>query len=103
MLKSDLTDIALQAPEKAGKALLQTATDIVTVMKQIVPVDTGALRQSIGADPKDSTTIYIGSDKEYAPYVEYGTSRMAAQPYFTPAFMQARETFAARLKEEFDA
>lgn len=98
-LRSNLTHIALQAPEAAKEALLQTAADIVDMTKQLSPVDTGALKQSYGAVPIDSTAIQIGSDKEYAPYVEYGTSEMAAQPHLTPAFLQNEETFKKRLTE----
>lgn len=98
-LRSNLTHIALQAPEAAKEALLQTAADIVDMTKQFVPVKTGALKQSYGAIPIDSNTIQIGSDKEYALYVEYGTEDMGAQPHLTPAFMQNEETFKARLIE----
>lgn len=98
-LQSNLTHIALQAPRAAKEALLQTAADIVDMAKQLSPVDTGALRQSYGAVPIDSNTVHIGSDKEYAPYVEYGTSKMGAQPHLTPAFLQNEETFKQRLKE----
>jgi HK97 gp10 family phage protein len=99
-LQSNLTHIALQAPGAAKAALLSTAADIVDVAKQLVPVDTGALKQSIGAIPVSSTTVHIGTDKIYGPYVEYGTTHQSAQPYLTPAFMQAESTFKARLKEE---
>jgi HK97 gp10 family phage protein len=30
--------------------------------------------------------VYVGTDVIYAPYVEFGTSRMSAQPYLRPAF-----------------
>lgn len=46
----------------------------------------GRLRDSI--DHKIDTSIgvvYIGTDVEYAKYVEKGTSKMSAQPYLTPA------------------
>lgn len=90
----------MQAPQAASAALLKTAADIVNLTKQITPVDTGALRQSYGADPVSSEKVLIGSDKEYAPYVEYGTSRMGAQPHLTPAFHQSEDTFRHNLAEE---
>lgn len=40
--------------------------------KALTPVDTGRLRNSI-AHAADSEAAYIGSNVEYAPYVEYGT------------------------------
>lgn len=39
--------------------------------KEITPVDTGRLRNSIGHD-KDDRATYIGTNVEYAPYVELG-------------------------------
>lgn len=50
------------------------------------PVDTGNLRGSItyGVDTADNA-VYIGTDVEYAPYVELGTSRQKAQPFLRPA------------------
>ena len=95
------------AQRAAEKALLQTAADIVSVAKQLCPVDTGRLRQSIGADPVSKDLVRVGTSVEYGKYVEYGTSRSPAQPFLTPAFAQARQTFEARLKaalkEEFNA
>lgn len=50
------------------------------------PVDTGNLRGSITheVDAGDSA-VYIGTNVEYAPYVELGTSRQKAQPFLRPA------------------
>ena len=49
-------------------------------------VRTGRLRNSIsyGVDT-DEPAVYIGSNVEYAPYVERGTSKMRARPFLKPA------------------
>lgn len=48
------------------------------------PVRTGYLRSTISASSTASSiTCMVGAD--YAQYVEYGTSRQSAQPYFEPA------------------
>lgn len=99
-LTSDLTEIAGKTGAAAQRALLQTGADIVDLTKQITPVDTGNLKGSYGAVPVTSHEVHVGTEVEYAPYVEYGTSRMAAQPHLTPAFQQSADTFAARLVEE---
>lgn len=52
--------------------------------KEECPVDTGTLRDSISHAIDDNTAI-IGTNVEYAPYVELGTSKMDAQPYLRPA------------------
>jgi HK97 gp10 family phage protein len=101
-LHSDLSHIAATAPQFAKEALLLTAADIVAVAKQLAPVDTGALQQSLGAKPVSSTKVMVGSDVEHAPFVEYGTSVSAAQPYLTPAFAQAEATFRKRLQQAID-
>ena len=55
------------------------------------PVRTGYLRSTISASSTASSiTCMVGA--EYAQYVEYGTSRQSAQPYFEPALQIALET-----------
>ena len=59
-------------------------------------VRTGTLRRSITWKPGiDGVSPYvdIGSNVLYAPYVELGTSRMAARPFLRPALEGARATF----------
>ena len=52
------------------------------------PVDTGRLRNSITHERNDKEGyVQVGTNVEYAPYVEYGTSRQSAQPYLTPAIL----------------
>lgn len=57
------------------------------------PVDTGRLRSSItneiGQDGEGLLAV-IGTNVEYAPYVELGTSKMAAQPFLLPALEAAQ-------------
>lgn len=54
------------------------------VAKELVPVDTGFLQSTIDAW-NDGYTCECEASAEYAQYVEYGTWKMNAQPYFTPA------------------
>lgn len=51
------------------------------------PVDTGYLQSSIRGSGGD-TDGEVEASAEYAQYVEYGTWKMAAQPYFTSAVEQ---------------
>ena len=100
ILKNDLSKIAKAAQPAAQRALMRTGADIVSVVKQLSPVDTGNLRHSYGAVPVSSNEVHVGTATEYAIFQEYGTSNMAAQPHLTPAFMQSEATFRARLAEE---
>lgn len=52
--------------------------------KDKCPVDTGRLQRSI-RHTVDELSVEIGTDVEYASYVELGTSKMRAQPYLAPA------------------
>jgi HK97 gp10 family phage protein len=52
--------------------------------KRLCPVDTGRLRNSI-THTVNGDIAYIGTNVEYAPYVELGTSRTRAQPFLKPA------------------
>jgi HK97 gp10 family phage protein len=54
----------------------------------IVPVDTGALRDSIELLVEGIATVataWVGTRIRYGGYVEYGTSNTPAQPYLRPA------------------
>ncbi len=102
-----LATFAAGIEEAIAKGVEDTADQIVDTAQSIVPVRTGALRDSIHAEPTgdpDAWRVIAGSDDvEYAPFVEYGTSRMAAQPFLTPAVEQHRGDLEAnierRLKE----
>ncbi len=96
-----LTAVGMTAEKHAKKGLTEQGA-----------VDTGTLRNSItyaiaGYQPhveiysgnkggksgsyggtmegKKDSAVYIGTNVEYAPYVELGTSKMAARPYLKPA------------------
>ena len=53
--------------------------------KKACPVDTGRLRNSITHQQYSENTEVIGTNVEYAPYVELGTYKMAARPFLRPA------------------
>ena len=36
--------------------------------------------------PSRPDTLYVGTNVEYAPHLEYGTVKMSAQPFLRPAF-----------------
>lgn len=60
--------------------------------KAYCPVDTGRLRGSISTDLSEEKNLIIGAvsaHTNYAEYVEFGTSRMAPQPYLRPAMLAA--------------
>ena len=78
----DLKIIQKQKVIKAGYEVEREA-------KKICPVDTGRLRASITTiveENPDITRVKVGTNIKYAPYVEFGTRFMRAQPFLRPAF-----------------
>ena len=54
--------------------------------KYLCPVKTSRLRDSIDHEvATNEEAVYVGTNVEYAPYVEVGTSRQKSQPYLRPA------------------
>jgi HK97 gp10 family phage protein len=67
-----------------AKVLARAGVRVETKAKQRCPVDTGRLRSSISSQldiGEGVPAVVIGTDVEYAIYVELGTSRMAARPF----------------------
>lgn len=55
---------------------------------------TGTTKRSIGLEIKDGgLTAESGAETEYAPYLEYGTRFMEAQPFVRPALDEQAQTF----------
>lgn len=73
---------------EVARDLQRRALQVDRAAKRNCPVDTGRLRSSItneiGTDAQGLVAT-IGTNVEYAPYVELGTSKMAAQPFLLPA------------------
>ena len=68
--------------------------------KAKAPVDTGRLRNSITHEV-DGQDAYIGSNVEYAPYVELGTSTQKARPFLKPAATEHSRTYKGILEAEY--
>lgn len=67
----------------------------------LCPVDTGELISSIDGFT-DGENVEVYADADYAQYVEYGTSKMEAQPYFRPALASAFERAKLAWQEAVD-
>ncbi len=104
--------------ERAAALIAKAAFDIEAAAKQLAPVDTGALKNSISAvtaqgsdydanvaaaaglnpkaqiaaapQPSDELEAFVVAPMEYAAYQEYGTRFMPAQPFLTPAVEAVR-------------
>ena len=100
--------IALQAMldqlrDTINEQIQEAGIDTQADAKKACPVDTGRLRSSIQYTP-DILEALVGTNVEYAPYVEMGHhtrsgSFVAAQPFLYPAF----EKNAQVLKEKLES
>ncbi|MBD9569037.1 HK97-gp10 family putative phage morphogenesis protein [Ensifer sp. ENS08] len=100
----------------ARKAMEKGADELVQMMRRLVPVDQGDLRESIawtwGEAPKESVvlaesepdarglkiTVYATDYK--ARWIEFGTIKMRAQPFFFPSYRTLRKRIQSRIKRE---
>lgn len=84
-----------------AKALEEVGLVAEGYAKKACPVDTGRLRNSITHQVRPSEkSVYIGTNVEYAPYVELGTSRMKPQPFLRPAAADHEGTYKKIFESE---
>jgi HK97 gp10 family phage protein len=86
---------AAASPDKIEDAVKKAALKLEGEAKRLCPVDTGRLRNSIETQRIDRYTYGVGTGVEYAPYVEFGTRKMRAQPYLRPAMEIVRDSLNA--------
>ena len=61
---------------------------------------TGTTKRSVGLEITDGgLTAESGPETEYAPYLEYGTRFMEAQPFVRPAFEAQEKEFKSDMKK----
>lgn len=82
-----------------SKLIKNTLHNIERDAKQKCPVDTGRLRGSITTNIISTYSGEVGTNVEYAEYVEYGTRYQSAQPYFEPAVEKNEDKFNDALDE----
>lgn len=125
-LRDALSSMSAEVQAEAGKAVLGSAvelrSDVVKAVHsgpasgrvykksnpnrthqasapgQAPQTDTGRLASSIFFDKVGDLTAVVGSSVIYALYLEYGTSRMAARPFFRPAVERMKPKFQRRLE-----
>ena len=115
---NEFHDAVLLALERCGEQAEGYAKDLA-------PVDTGNLRNSISHTvDEDEPAVYIGSNTSYAPYVELGTGKYTeggrptpwvyqddngnwhwtagnpAQPFLAPAVKEHTQTYRNIIEDE---
>ena len=89
--------------EKVKTHVAETAYKMERDMKNLAPVDTGLLRRSINTTmdiASKGATARVGTGTvNYAQYVEFGTLRQPAKPYFFPVVIKYKPIFNEKLKQ----
>ena len=94
---SDEVKAALDSAVNKGLLMIGLQAENYAAMK--APVDTGRLRASITHALEESEqAVYIGTNVEYAPYVELGTSKTKAQPFLRPAAADHQAEYKAMME-----
>lgn len=89
---------------KAAEIVEEHGFAIASAAAQGAPVDTAALRNSILSESGMTGDLQytIQDGVTYGIFQELGTSKMAAQPFLTPAVERGRRPFLSAFKELFE-
>jgi HK97 gp10 family phage protein len=89
--------------EKVSSAISNVGNEMLQTAQAIVPVRTGYLRSSIAFLQLSPWQFQLVARASYAAYVEFGTMRMAAEPYMTPAFQQHQVEMAQAISDAINS
>lgn len=104
----DLGKEATLAPERAQKVTHNVAAKVKATMQQLAPRDEGTLIESITYRTHATGWGAVGeigptATRDGFPYpmaVEYGTSKMAPQPFAGPALDQHTDAYVKGITDE---
>jgi HK97 gp10 family phage protein len=104
-------DVKLRGRRAVDKSAFEIGIIVEGQAKALTPIKSGRLAGSITVQaasgegtgpqapagssdviqaPQEEGEVYVGTAVEYAPYVEFGTIRMNAQPFLRPALDLAK-------------
>ena len=92
IISNDLAELmgSSKINQVVQRAIEKGCLSIEADAKQVCPVRTGNLRASIHTEIQPLRGE-VGTNVQYAPYVEFGTSKQVAQPYLEPAFLKNKD------------
>lgn len=97
--ENNTEQVAAALNSAIAKALTKIGQQAEGNAKLMCPTDTGRLKNSITNQiDMQENAVYIGTNVEYAPYVELGTRRQDPHPYLRPAASEHGEEYRAILK-----
>lgn len=94
-----VTVIAKRAHDAVSEIMARNAENAAIIARQLVPVRTGALRDSIAVEQEGALRFRVVAGESYAIFVETGSRGHAAQPFLMPAIMSVRPQLIAELSK----
>lgn len=91
---SRFPEIIAELPAIIDEAIAEGAEIIAEDARSRVPIRTGALELSIESEQREQGTYEVvagGKEAFYGFFVEFGTSKMAPEPFMIPAEEAERE------------
>ena len=101
-MTADVGDISI--PVDYSEAAEVFKAMFLDVARELVPVRTGYLKSTIAAEIGEASIgeVTAEASADYAQYVEFGTYRQMAQPYFIPAIEAALEEWGLAAQKAYD-
>jgi HK97 gp10 family phage protein len=103
IFKSRIPQVLRDIDVRTQAAVAATAELVKQTAVSRVPVDQGDLRDSIEVKETESPfkrRVVAGSGNTfYGHFQEFGTEKMPAQPFMTPAAEDAKGQFVAQMKQ----
>lgn len=101
-ITSNIEEVTAEMESKVAAWLEAIGLDAASTAADRAPVDTGRLKNSISYAVVDSEkAVYIGTNVEYAPYQEFGTSRGVPGKHFIQFGATAHQAEYKSLLEEY--
>lgn len=95
-MKDNTKQVLAEADRRLKAGITKACLLVEREAKKIVPVKTGTLKRSITHEVDVARRIgIVGSNVEYAPYVELGTRKWKGKPYLRPALLKSKKKIAA--------
>lgn len=87
--------------EDAVLVIQQVGEEIAAAARNDAPVRTGRLQGSIHSENAPDGCV-VAADAPYAGFVNGGTRRMAARPFFTNALLDAQDKILAKIHDRLE-
>lgn len=101
-MTADVGDISIPVDYSEAAEVFKAV--FLDVARELVPVRTGYLKSTITAEIGEASIgeVTAEASAEYAQYVEFGTYRQMAQPYFIPAIEAALEEWGLAAQKAYE-